>query len=401
MANVCVGLSYGHDARFPPGLAFAGPPGLSLFAIARSSGEMGFTEPPSSEGLEQLEQASHKSTASIATSFPEPIDQIRQAVLEQAETKLDELVAGTWSAMEARMEQKREEHDKHTSRLEELLAQCQSEIPRLEMQQLELKAQVARYSSALAQIPSFPVSSISDSLPGSDLSEPNREAPCSPRLDSKKSAPPPCSPQRRISNKKLASPMVPPASPQRNPTAAALLLSPSPQRSLSQTSEGPPLASSPSLNRKPRTFGTPQRSPAPERAAFSLMSSPSAHLRASPNVPPSPFVILEEGGSVFTFQHRRMDLSVSWGLDFKFFQTFDAELVVEKVRAGGAIDAWNRLCTGGPSAGKELLPGDKITSANGKIGCEAMLEECRTKLLIKFVVERGELDMECPPPFLA
>lgn len=394
MANVCVGLSYGHDASFPPGLDLAGPPGLALFAHAHS--------PPSFEGLKQWEQASHKSTASIDTSFSEPFDQMRKAVLEQAEAKLNELVAGTWSAMEARMEQKREEHDKHTSRLEELLAQCQSEIPKLEMQQLELKTQVARYTAALAQVPSFPVSSLADLCPDSALSEAKQEeAPGSPRLGSKKSGLPPCSPQRRISNKKLASPMVPPASPQCNMTAASLLMSPSSQRALSQTLDGPPQAPSPGLNRKPRTFGTPQRSPAPERAAFSLMSSPSVHLRASPNVPPSPFVILEEGGSVFTFQHRRMDLSVSWGLDFQFFQTFDAELIVEKIRPGGAIDAWNRLCTGGPSAGKELQPGDKITSTNGKFGCEAMLEECKTKLLIKFVVERGEFDKEYPPVFPA
>lgn len=400
MANVCVGLSYGHDAGFPPGLALAGPPGLSLIALAHSSGDIGYTEPQWSKRPEILLQGSHESAAPIATSFPEHVDQIRQAVLEQAELKLDELVAGTWSAMEARMEQKREDHNKHTSRLEELLVQCQSEIPRLEMQQLELKAQVARYSAALYQIPTFPVSSIVDSQPGSDLSKPTSEAPSSPRFDSRKSAPPPCSPQRRISNKKFASPLVPKSAPSFS-TTAELLLSPSSQRFSSQTSEVLQLGPSPSLNRKPRTFGTPQRSPAPERAAFSLMSSPSAHLRASPNVPPSPFVILEDGGSVFTFQHRRMELSVSWGIDFKFFQPFDAELIVEKIRAGGAIDAWNRLCTGGPSAGKELQPGDKITSTNGKIGCEAMLEECRTKLLIKFVVERGDLDMECPPPFPA
>jgi len=390
MASACVALSCDHDAMLPPGLAFAAPPGLSRITLAHYSGEAAFT---SSD--EELEQAPQNSTASMLKSLPEPLDQIRQAVLKQTETKLNELVAGTWSAMEARMDQKRQEHDKHTARLEELLTQCQSQIPRLEMQQLELKAQVAKYSAALAQIPVFPTSSIADSHFASDLSEPSNEAPLSPRCGSNKSVPPPCSPQRRISNKKLTSPMVPPASPQHN-TAAVLLLSPSPQMTLSQTS-GP----SPSLGRKPRTFGTPQRSPAPERAAFSLMSSPSAHERGTPNVPPSPFVILESGGSVFTFQHRRMDLSVSWGLDFKFYGDFDDGLVVEKVRAGGAIDGWNRLCTGGPSAGKEILPGDKITSTNGIRGCATMLEECKTKLLIKFVVERGEDDMAFLPPFLA
>lgn len=97
-----------------------------------------------------------------------------------------------------------------------------------------------------------------------------------------------------------------------------------------------------------------------------------------------------------------MDLSVSWGLDFKFYGTFDDGLIVENVRAGGAIDGWNRLCTGGPSAGKEILPGDKITSTNGIRGCPTMLEEFKTKLLIKFVVERGgEADMEFPLPFPA
>jgi len=150
MSNMYDGLIHEDEAGLPPGLAFSSPPGLQLFAPANWSVVSQYTEPPVYEGVGQLEQASSKSTISIAASFPGPLDQIHQSVLEEAETKLNELVAGTWSAMAAKIEQKRQEHDKHTSHLEEVIARCKSEIPRLEVQQLELKAQVARYSAALA-----------------------------------------------------------------------------------------------------------------------------------------------------------------------------------------------------------------------------------------------------------
>lgn len=105
-------------------------------------------------------------------------------------------------------------------------------------------------------------------------------------------------------------------------------------------------------------------------------------------------MILEEGGTVFTFTHRRASDSVSWGLDF-IFPAGGSGLAVTDVREGGAIDSWNRMGAGGPSAGKQVTPGDKIVSANGESNSEAMVEEFRTKLLIKFVVERGDADVSC------
>lgn len=95
--------------------------------------------------------------------------------------------------------------------------------------------------------------------------------------------------------------------------------------------------------------------------------------------------------------HRRPDKTVSWGLEFEYATGLSADgLVVTKVHPGGTIDAWNRMCAGGPSAGKEVQIGDKIMSTNGKTSCEGMLEEFKAQLLIKFVVTRGGTDFDGP-----
>jgi len=119
-------------------------------------------------------------------------------------------------------------------------------------------------------------------------------------------------------------------------------------------------------------------------------------MRSSPSVPASPFVILEDGGTVFTFTHRRTDESADWGLECDW-TAGDDSLVIAGVRPGGAIDAWNKQCLGGPAAGKAVLSGDIVKSVNGEIGAEAMLEQCRTKTLLKFVIERKSPEFELTP----
>jgi hypothetical protein len=51
---------------------------------------------------------------------------------------------------------------------------------------------------------------------------------------------------------------------------------------------------------------------------------------------------------------------------------------------------------GGPSAGKAVMPGDKIVMVNGHSNPEAMLLECREKQMLRLSVVRGEPDCDIP-----
>lgn len=89
-----------------------------------------------------------------------------------------------------------------------------------------------------------------------------------------------------------------------------------------------------------------------------------------------------------TFTHRRANPDMSWGLEFECTCADSAEaFVVKSVLPGGAMESWNRVCIGG-SAGKEVMPGDRIVSTNGKVSCAEMFQELKSQSLIEFVVTR-------------
>jgi len=118
------------------------------------------------------------------------------------------------------------------------------------------------------------------------------------------------------------------------------------------------------------------------------------HTPKTPAVPQPPYVIFEGGGSVFGFMLRRAD-GVDLGIDVTH-NNDDKALHVQGVRPSGAIEAWNRLCSGGPAAGKAVLAGDKIVQVNAADVPEAMLAECREKQLLRITVVRGDPDCAIP-----
>jgi len=129
------------------------------------------------------------------------------------------------------------------------------------------------------------------------------------------------------------------------------------------------------------------KSPFADRQAFSLMSSPSMNFRTSPK----PHVILEEGGEIFSFMHRRNSKDMDWGLEFSHCME-DTGLSIENVREGGAMAAWNKQCAGGPTAGKAVTKGDVIVNVNGAASCDDMIAEFRSNLLLKLTVRRGQTE---------
>jgi hypothetical protein len=154
-------------------------------------------------------------------------------------------------------------------------------------------------------------------------------------------------------------------------------------------------------HRSPTSLRMPDRIPdvTPETSPRSLIDPP---VPATPPwlllaTSPAP-VVLNDLNFLFEFTLRRAD-DVKLGLDITRLENENA-LLVEKVIAKGAMDAWNRLCTRGPSGGKAVAPGDKILSVNGKRNCTAMVEECRDKHLLKFIVRRGGPACDIPSAWL-
>lgn len=192
--------------------------------------------------------------------------------------------------------------------------------------------------------------------------------------------------------------------PKRTPLAAPLDLGPS-------AAQGSPQQSRSSASaRQPKT---PQRQlQAMQRAPWSLLSSP--HTRGSPFKPqspyhtkspflpasPSPFVILEEGGSVFSFTLRKAE-GFELGLGLTHEENANGNALTDDGKAGlyvksicpnGAVEAWNRQCVGGPAAGKAVGVGDTIVKVNEAESPQDMIRECREKQLLRLTVRRGDGD---------
>lgn len=124
----------------------------------------------------------------------------------------------------------------------------------------------------------------------------------------------------------------------------------------------------------------PQATPKALSLADSL-PSPSGGLEA----------IMQQGGGSFTFTFtlRKAD-DTDLGLNVSHCET-DKVLLVEGVRAEGAVEAWNRLCTASHPE-KSVIPGDKIIGVNQiTYDPDRMLEECKLKQLLRLTVVRGAL----------
>jgi len=107
-------------------------------------------------------------------------------------------------------------------------------------------------------------------------------------------------------------------------------------------------------------------------------------------VPASPFVHCEGGGCIFGFT-LRLASGVEVGLDIAFSEG-EHVLHVKGVVPGGAIEAWNRQCVGGPAAGKALAPSDKVVQVNSATDVPGMLKQFKEQTLLRFTVVRGDPD---------
>lgn len=96
----------------------------------------------------------------------------------------------------------------------------------------------------------------------------------------------------------------------------------------------------------------------------------------------------------FSFTLRKAD-----GTDLGLAVSQECEaLLIESVRSGGAVEAWNRSCSGGPCPDRVVGHGDRIVGVNGVTqNPERMLEECEAKQLLRLTIRRGLASVAVSP----
>lgn len=187
-------------------------------------------------------------------------------------------------------------------------------------------------------------------------------------------------------------------------------------------SRSPLQAGSPSESMTPLQAGAPGElgTPLPEVPAFPFSQPAAATARkgeplsltkaleqppAVGGAAPLPLPLAEiipvtptkEASRVFFFTLRKAD-GTELGLNVSHSHG-DQVLTVDGIRQDGAVDAWNRLCNQSATPERMVRNSDQIIRINDVYGsAEKMLEECRTKQLLKLWIVRGG---NCGPSELA
>jgi len=132
----------------------------------------------------------------------------------------------------------------------------------------------------------------------------------------------------------------------------------------------PPPLPPPGISRE-SSSGTAAASTAPQTPTSSVDSEPAT------------------GQTTFSFTLRKAD-GVSLGFDVSHAKG-STGLCVEKIQAGGAVEAWNRQCptTAHEAETRVVLPGDMVVAVNNVSGePNAMLAECRNRQLLRITIRR-------------
>lgn len=136
--------------------------------------------------------------------------------------------------------------------------------------------------------------------------------------------------------------------------------------------------------------GSPQRAVPQVSEGASSTPSATVQLPSVPSMPGFPAATsvtpAPDQTSSPTFQVilRRAD-NVPLGLDVRG-DASDTCLVVESVRAGGAVEAWNKQC---PDNTRMIKAGDHIVKINDAADSDSMREQCVNKFLLRITVARG------------
>lgn len=349
------------EVQAPPGLeavnGFRGPAAL----ITPAPGSMGPIAPPKPENLKE-----------------ELVREVTAAVREHIEYKTAAAVDCLWQKGQRAMQHLQQQQLNQTSQLQSQLVACADAHQKLQQENAMLRSGLEALMKHLTLV----------------LGAPPHAAGMPPGMPP--GIPPPCAPG--------ATGVAPsgPAPSQANAESTPSISTRTLKRAQSNTSDGAdfltpfgtPVVGAPSAAEEfaaeiaapglsPFGFpvgpsscgGTGSETPSPNPMAAAAASAAAAALQAP----------------TFSLTLRRAD-NVPLGLDVVGDPNSDA-LLVEGIRLGGAVEAWNRQCHGDS---REIRRGDRIIMINGVKDADSMKEECLNKHLLRMTVVRGEAASHTP-----
>jgi len=342
------------EVQAPPGLeevnGFRGPSPL----ITSGSPAAGPIAPPKPEGLKE-----------------ELVREVTAAVREHIEWKTADAVDTLWQKGQRAMRHLQQQQLDRTSQLQSQLVACAEAHQQLQRENAMLRSGLEALMKHLTLVFGAP------GMPGAQMPMPTGAPPGIPLVEPPGLAPvePPSMP-----------PPAQPADPAQQPPAAEAQVSKASAEVLPEdfhTPAGSPLPEAPSVA---EDFGTGP-SPKPALAAIpGFPEGPTCDGTGSGDATPTLTSIVQPQplkAPTFSLTLRRAD-NVPLGLDVVGESETDC-LVVEDIRLGGAVEAWNRQCHGDS---REIRRGDRIIMINGAKDAESMQDECLNKHLLRMSVVR-------------
>lgn len=354
------------EVQVPPGLEgmdFLGPmmaPGLS--------------------GLEGSHGLVHRPDMAAAISTEEQkeelIQEVLKAVRDHVDTTTTSAVEALWHKGQRAIQYMQQQHQSQTDLLQGQLALCVSSCRNLERENALLRTGLEALMKHLTMVFGAPQHLPPMNLPPPHLQpgspESGRSSPFVPHMVAQASTPP--------AGQHREAPLTPaslPLAPPRAPRAASPRETPKPPVVRAEGERGEDFHT---------PAGTPRNAPlAAEDAPPGLPPPPHPTDLAASAPPAAPAAAAVASPTVysFTITLRRAD-TIPLGLDVRG-DTDGKCLMVEAVRPGGAVEAWNRLSIGDM---RDIKGGDLIISINGVADADSMREECLNKHLLRMTVAR-------------
>jgi hypothetical protein len=309
----------------------------------------------------------------------ELVREVTSAIQEHIERKTAESVDNLWQKGQRAMKNLQQQQVNQTQHLQSQLLQCAEAHQELQRENAMLRSGLEALMKHLTLVFGAPAH-----MHGAPPGMPGCMPPGVP------TAPPPCTPTAAGS---AASPS--PFFPQ-TPAAAAAKTPQCPPEAATSKSAGEP-----SLEDFHTPAGSPLRGEKSAAEELGVGPSPTPALNA---IPGFPIGSSSSGGTgsdtassvgasplagtgkapTFSLTLRRAD-NVPLGLDVIGEKDQDF-LLVEGIRLGGAVEAWNRQCH--PDS-REIRRGDRIVMINESKDAESMREECLKKHLLRMTVSRA------------
>eukprot|EP00440_Ansanella_granifera_P072803 gb/GFBE01079006.1/.p1 GENE.gb/GFBE01079006.1/~~gb/GFBE01079006.1/.p1 ORF type:complete len:404 (+),score=70.47 gb/GFBE01079006.1/:1-1212(+) len=362
------------------------PPGLENVGSHLMPGEAGAVESTPNKSEQEMKE--------------ELVREVTAACKEHVETRTAAAVENLWQRGQKAMQYMQQQHMAQTEQLQNQLAACAESYRNLERENQVLRSGLEALMKHLTALFGAP-----PHIPQAPLPSASSQSPFFPAAAQ--------APKSSSSGKAFVPPPAPTEAPPPAPLTSTPRAVPAPgtmDEDFHTPISGSPTQAAVTSLRTPTLEATEELVSAPaatpqDRSSYSTTSSASPSLDAAavasasggtgcepptPAMPPraEPAVVPGFAGGApppaptFTLTLRRAD-TVPVGLDV---QGEDSYLLVERVRPGGAVEAWNRQC---PGDLREIRAGDHIININGAEDPEAMRNECLTKHLLKITVRRG------------